>query len=63
MELPFTTAQFLDNFKNYNTAVYPAQIIFSLLAIAVIYFQSKKSGHPPINLLLRFYPFFGCGWE
>ncbi len=35
MQLPFTSAQFFDVFRQYNEAVWPAQVGFVLLAIAV----------------------------
>jgi hypothetical protein len=38
MQIPFTTEQFLDIFKRYNEAVFPAQIILNLIAIIALYF-------------------------
>lgn len=37
MELPFTTEQFLEVFKTYNTAIWPAQIVAYLLGGLAIY--------------------------
>lgn len=42
MKLPFNTAQFLKVFKDYNTTVFPAQIIFIALAVLLIIFAIKK---------------------
>lgn len=38
MQLPFTTEQFLQVFENYNTGVFPIQIIFYLAAMLIIYY-------------------------
>ena len=42
MKLPFTTQQFLEVFKKYNTAVYPVQLLLVLLATIVILFVFRK---------------------
>lgn len=36
MSLPFTTAQFLDVFRQYNTSVWPMQLVLGALALAAI---------------------------
>lgn len=36
MSLPFTVADFLDVFRSYNTAVWPAQILLLLLGVALV---------------------------
>jgi hypothetical protein len=36
MKLPFTADQFFDVFRQYNEAVWPAQIVLTLLAVAAI---------------------------
>ncbi len=41
MELPFTTSQFLEVFRQYNTAVFPIQFLFILLAIMAIVFAVR----------------------
>jgi hypothetical protein len=41
--MPFTVEQFMEVFKNYNTTVFPAQLILYLIGIAAIYFAVKKS--------------------
>lgn len=43
MNLPFTVEQFLQVFANYNTAVWPLQVVLGLLALIVIYFAVKRS--------------------
>lgn len=40
--MPFTVEQFMEVFKNYNTTVFPMQVIFYLTAITAIYFALKK---------------------
>jgi hypothetical protein len=41
--MPFTIEDFLNVFENYNTTVFPAQIIFNLLAVLCIIYLIKKS--------------------
>jgi len=36
MKLPFSTAQFFDVFKQYNQAVWPAQIVLNILAVFIL---------------------------
>jgi len=57
MKLPFTVAQFLEVFKNYNQSVYPMQIVFYLLGLAVILFSIKKIAYADriINVTLSFF--------
>ncbi len=43
MNLPFTTEEFMNVFKTYNQAVFPLQILFNILALAVIFFSIKKT--------------------
>jgi len=45
MKLPFTSAQFLEVFKNYNQSVFPAQVLFYLFALAIIFLAFKKKKH------------------
>jgi hypothetical protein len=42
-ELPFTTEQFLEVFKTYNTSIWPAQIAAYLLGVAIIYLAFRKN--------------------
>lgn len=41
MELPFTASQFLEVFRQYNTAVFPVQFLFILLALMAIVFAAR----------------------
>ena len=43
MELPFTTDQFLEVFRTYNTAIWPAQIVAYLLGGLAMYLAYKSS--------------------
>lgn len=45
MNIPFTTEQFLEVFKEYNQAVFPMQIVFYLMSIVVIYLTVKSSAN------------------
>jgi len=42
MKLPFTTEQFFEVFRNYNTAVFPMQVILNGIAVMAIYFLFRK---------------------
>jgi hypothetical protein len=57
MKLPFTIEQFLQLFRNYNTAIFPLQILFYLLALAVVVLSIKKirSADKIINVILAFF--------
>jgi hypothetical protein len=56
MNLPFTEEQFLNNFANYNTDVFPAQIFLYLLAGLAIYlvFSKKANSGRLISGVLAF---------
>lgn len=41
--MPFTVEQFLNVFQSYNTAVFPLQIFFNLLALLAIYLLIRTS--------------------
>ena len=43
MKLPFKLDDFLQVFRNYNTAVFPIQIIFYCLAIIAVFLSFKKN--------------------
>jgi len=45
MRLPFTIEQFLDVFRQYNTAVWPMQIVLNLFALVTIYFSLWKKSY------------------
>jgi hypothetical protein len=57
MNFPFTTEQFLDVFKAYNLAVWPAQIFLVVLALAAIFLAVYKTkiSDKVITLTLTFY--------
>lgn len=53
MTFPFSTEQFLEVFRQYNSSVWPLQIIFYILAILMVWqVWSPKQKHPPLILLL-----------
>jgi len=56
MNLPFSIEQFLQVFKNYNVAVWPAQIIFYLFSFVMIFLAIRKSKNKStvINIILAF---------
>jgi hypothetical protein len=56
MNVPFSTEQFLQVFKNYNLSVWPMQIVFYLLGFAMIYLsiQKTKKLHSLVNVMLAF---------
>lgn len=43
MEIPFSTEEFLEIFKKYNTAIWPGQVFLYLLAFTAIVFIFKKT--------------------
>jgi hypothetical protein len=54
MQLPFTTDQFYGVFREYNTAVWPAQVLFAglaLVAVAMVAFPRRWSG-PGVSAIL-----------
>ncbi len=62
MKLPFSTEQFLEVFRNYNLAVWPAQIVLWLLAVMVIILAVKPqafSGKYISGLLAFFWLWMG----
>lgn len=56
MQLPFTTEDFLGVFAEYNTSIFPLQIMFVLLALVLIYLAYKNFRYSSlaINLSLAF---------
>ena len=56
MKLPFTIEQFLQVFKHYNQSVFPLQIIFYLLALAIVFLAVKKiaASDTIINSIISF---------
>ncbi len=57
MNLPFTQEQFFAVFSNYNTSVFPFQIVLYIMALAISYFLFKptKYSNKLITLILAFY--------
>jgi hypothetical protein len=56
MNLPFSLADFLNVFKNYNQSIFPLQIVFYLVAFLCIYllFTRNKSATRLISITLAF---------
>lgn len=62
MKTPFTPEQFFEVFKEYNEAVFPAQIILYLLSFTAIYFAirfSSKSDKIICSILAFFWIWMG----
>jgi hypothetical protein len=57
MQPPFTARQFLDVMARYNDAVWPAQIVFYVLAALLIYWAVRSSGGTDrwISVVLAFF--------
>jgi hypothetical protein len=57
MSLPFSLADFLNVFKNYNQSVFPLQIVFYLVAFLCIYllFTRNKNATRLISITLAFF--------
>lgn len=57
MQLPFTMDEFLNVFAQYNTSVFPLQIIFVMFACFLVYLAYKnfKFSDLVINISLAFY--------
>ena len=55
MNPPFTVSQFLKVFEDYNNAVFPAQIIFYLIAAAAVVFVFLKKYHVLTGCVISFF--------
>lgn len=57
MAIPFTIKEFLDVFRQYNTAIWPMQIFLLILAVVAIYFsiQAKNNANKIISAVLVFF--------
>ena len=57
MKFPFTIEEFLDVFKQYNLDVWPAQMVFVLLALLCVYFilTNKSYKTRMVTSILAFY--------
>lgn len=63
MDLPFTTEQFLNIFKDYNTAIWPAQLIAYLLgftAVAFAFHRQASAGPWVLAILGLFWSWMGA---
>lgn len=59
MTLPFTYEEFINVFKNYNLAIFPAQIIAYVLGIiSLLIFLFKRTQGRIINIILGFFWIF-----
>lgn len=45
MKLPFTIAEFLNVFENYNLSVYPLQIVFYVIGLSCIFLLFRPNKH------------------
>ncbi len=62
MDLPFTTEQFLEVFRAYNTAIWPAQIgayLLGLLAVGHVIWKKGTSDRVVIRILAIFWLWIG----
>jgi hypothetical protein len=57
MRLPFTVEQFLQIFKDYNESIFPLQIFFYLMAVAILFVAIKRieGAGKIINSVLAFF--------
>ena len=57
MKIPFTAQQFMDVFAAYNTAVWPMQVVFNLIALVIIVlvFHNFRYSNHIISILLSFF--------
>ena len=63
MKLPFTTQQFLEVFRNYNTEVFPLQLVFVMLAALVVFLagrRGKNADKPILFILSAFWLWMGA---
>jgi Family of unknown function (DUF6064) len=66
MQLPFTTEQFYDVFRAYNTAVWPAQLFLVALAIVAVVFVAvpRRWSGVGISAILAFlWAWIGCAYH
>jgi hypothetical protein len=57
MNIPFTTEQFFNIFREYNTGIFPVQIIFYILSFFAIFLiiKSQRDSSGVISLILAFF--------
>lgn len=58
MDVPFSTAQFLDVFARYNRAVWPAQAVFVAMAVTVLFLAPRPTAGRGVMAVLAFF----WGW-
>ncbi|MBI1959240.1 MAG: hypothetical protein HYS36_08445 [Candidatus Rokubacteria bacterium] len=66
MELPFTVEQFYGVFREYNTAVWPAQVVLLALAVAamaLVAFPRRWSGIGVSAILAAFWAWLGVAYH
>jgi hypothetical protein len=66
MKMPFTTEQFLELFRMYNLAVWPAQLIFYLVAFTAVFLAIKRfsfSGRVISILLALFWMWMAAAYH
>jgi len=66
MQLPFTVEQFFDVFRAYNTAVWPAQVLLLVLAVAavVLVFVPRRWASAGISAILAcFWAWLGLAYH
>lgn len=66
MELPFTVEQFYGVFREYNTAVWPAQVVLLALAVAamaLVAFPRRWSGIGVSAILASFWAWLGVAYH
>src|SRR6478672_11384581 len=66
MAFPFTSEQFLEVFREYNTTFYPLQVVFILLAICAFLLTSKTSklsGRLILTIMAAFWIWMGVAYH
>ena len=66
MKLPFTTEQFLEIFRKYNTTFYPLQAMFLLLAVYIIFLlvrNKSNSGKTITTILAALWLWMGTAYH
>jgi hypothetical protein len=66
MKLPFTTEQFLEVFRRYNTTFYPIQAVFLLIAVYAIFVVARNksnSGKIVTTILAVFWLWMGLAYH
>ncbi len=61
MQLPFTTEQFFEILRLYNSTLWPAQVFLGLLAVLAIIFSSRFGAHGSVWQYQLSWPCSGFG--